>query len=368
MKALLIGGTGPTGPHIIRGLLARGYGVTMLNRGSRDSDAIPPEVERLRGDPHFPDTLETALGDRKFDLAIATYGRIRYVAEVLNTRTDRLITVGGTPSYRGFADANQNFPAGMPVPARETDGLVLSQDEGKFGFLVKTTEDAVMLQHAESRMNVTHFRYPVVYGPWQLRTVIFEWVMQRCRDRRPHAILPDGGLTLLTRGFSENMAEAVLLAADQPQVSAGKIYNCGDERQFTLAQWVEIIAAEMDWPLDIVPVPDAYASPARELITFYGSSHHQLLDLDLIKRDLGYTDAVDPMEGIRRTVRWLIDNPTAPDKLSEITAFYEIEDRLVDLYNGAAKAAASLDHDVSDYHHAYAHPRERNLARDHRDR
>ena len=57
MKALLIGGTGPTGPHIIRGLLDRGYAVTMLNRGSRDSDAIPPEVERLIGDPHFPDTL-----------------------------------------------------------------------------------------------------------------------------------------------------------------------------------------------------------------------------------------------------------------------------------------------------------------------
>ncbi|MEC7574243.1 MAG: epimerase, partial [Pseudomonadota bacterium] len=86
MKALLIGGTGPTGPHIIRGLLDRGYAVTMLNRGSRDSDAIPPEVERLIGDPHFPDTLETALGDRSFDIAIATYGRFRYVAEVLSTR------------------------------------------------------------------------------------------------------------------------------------------------------------------------------------------------------------------------------------------------------------------------------------------
>lgn len=33
MKALIIGGTGPTGPHIIRGLLDRGYDVTMLNRG-----------------------------------------------------------------------------------------------------------------------------------------------------------------------------------------------------------------------------------------------------------------------------------------------------------------------------------------------
>ena len=60
MKALVIGGTGPTGPHLIRGLLGRGYDVTMLNRGSRDSDAIPPEVERVKGDPHFPDTLDAA--------------------------------------------------------------------------------------------------------------------------------------------------------------------------------------------------------------------------------------------------------------------------------------------------------------------
>lgn len=368
MKALLIGGTGPTGSHIIRGLLARDYNVTMLNRGSRDSNAIPTEVERLRGDPHFPDTLEEVLGDRSFDLAIATYGRIRYVAEVLRTRTDRLITVGGTPSYRGFADADQNFPAGMRVPTREDDALVQRPEEGKFGFLVKMTEDAVMRQHAEGRMNVTHFRYPVVYGPWQLRTVIFEWVMQRCRDRRPHAVLPDGGLTLLTRGFSENMAEAVLLAVDNPTMSAGKIYNCGDERQFTLAQWVEIISAEMDWPFEIVTVPDAYASTAREMITFYRSSHHQLLDLDLIKRDLGYKDVVDPTEGIRRTVRWLIDNPSEPDKIKEITRSYEIEDRLVKIYKGAADKAAALNHEESDYYHAYAHPRERNLERDHRDR
>lgn len=368
VKALLIGGTGPTGAHIIRGLLERDYNVTMLNRGSRDSNAVPGEVERLRGDPHFPDTLDRVLGGRSFDLAIATYGRIRYVAEVLSTRTDRLITVGGTPGYRGFADAGQNFPAGMPVPTRESDALVVRQEEGKFGFLVKATEDAVMHQHAEGRMNVTHFRYPVVYGPRQLRTVIFEWVMQRCRDQRPHVVLPDGGLTLLTRGFSENMAQAVLLAVDDPLMSGGKIYNCGDERQFTLAQWVEIISVEMDWPLDIVTVPDAYASPTREMITFHGSSHHQLLDLDLIKRDLGYKDVVNPVEGIRRTVRWLIDNPPEPDEVAGITRFYEIENRLIEIYDAAANKAAALDHDEGDYHHAYAHPRERNLERDHRDR
>ena len=368
MKALLIGGTGPTGPHIIRGLLDRGYEVAMLNRGSRDSDVIPPEVERLVGDPHFPDTLETALGARHFDLAIATYGRIRYVAEVLSTRTDRLVTIGGTPGYRGFANAAANFPAGMPVPTAESAQLVESAAEGKFSHLVKSTEDSVMRQHADGNMNVTHFRYPVVYGPWQLRSIIFEWTMQRCRDQRPHAILPDGGLTLLTRGYSENMAHAVLLAVDRPEPSAGKIYNCGDDLQFTLAQWVELIAAEMDFPLTLVPVPDAVASSARELITFYGSSHHQLLEIDAIRRDLGYRDIVDPVEAVRRTVRWVKDNPTAPETLAELTTFYGIEDQLAEIYGTAAAAAAALDHNEADYHHSYAHPRERGLERDHRDR
>ena len=368
MKALIIGGTGPTGPHIIRGLLDRGYAVTMLNRGSRDSDAIPAEVERLIGDPHFPDTLAAVLDGRSFDIAVATYGRIRHVAEVLSTRTDRLVTIGGTPSYRGFADAAANLPAGMPVPTTETAQTVQSHAEGKFSYLVKQTEDVVMRKHAEGRMNITHFRYPVVYGPWQLRTVIFEWTMQRCRDRRPHAILPDGGLTLLTRGYSENMAHAVLLAIDHPEVSAGKIYNCGDELQFTLAQWVEIISREMDWPLNILSVPDAFASPAREMITFYGSSHHPLLEIDAIRRDLGYSDIVDPVEAVRRTVRWVKDNPTAPETLAELTTFYGIEDQLAEIYGTAAAAAAALDHNEADYHHSYAHPRERGLERDHRDR
>jgi len=115
-------------------------------------------------------------------------------------------------------------------------------------------------------------------------------------------------------------------------------------------------------------VPDAVASPAREMITFYGSSHHQLLEIDAIRRDLGYRDIVGPVEAVRRTVRWIRDNPTAPETLVKLTAFYRIEDQLAKIYGTAAAAAAALDHNEADYHHSYAHPRERGLERDHRDR
>lgn len=168
---MVIGGTGPTGPHIIRGLIERGYDVTMLNRGNHDSPAIPAQVERLVGDPHFPETLAEILSGRNFNLVIATYGRIRHVADALADKTDRLITVGGAPSYRDYANPQALIPKGPPIPTPENAARVESEDEARFGYLIRATEDALMEHHEQGQMNVTHFRYPLVYGPGQVRTI-----------------------------------------------------------------------------------------------------------------------------------------------------------------------------------------------------
>ncbi|MEM7251501.1 MAG: NAD-dependent epimerase/dehydratase family protein [Pseudomonadota bacterium] len=369
MKALVIGGTGPTGPHIIRGLMQRGYAVTMLNRGSRDSTAIPSEVERVIGDPHFPDTLETALSGRTFDVVVATYGRIRYVTEVMSNKTDRLITVGGPPSYRGFGNPDAVFPPGMAVPTREDAERVESSAESQFGYLIRTTEDAVLDAQASGHMVVSHFRYPTVYGPWQVRPTTLWWIMQRCLDGRPVCVLPEGGLTLITRGYSENMAHAVLLSLDNTDAASGQIYNCGDDDQFTLAQWVAIIAQAMNCSLPVVSVPDAHASPSRDLMQFRGTSHHQSLDLEKARRELGYADVVPALDAIRRTVKWFQDNPpTDPDYLAQIRQHYPVEDRLIELAAKSSEAMATLSHVEEEFHHSYAHPRQRGMVRDHRDR
>ena len=66
MKALVIGGTGPTGHHIVNGLLARGYTVEILHRGTHEIAEIPPEVAHHHADPYA--------------LCVATYGRLRAIA------------------------------------------------------------------------------------------------------------------------------------------------------------------------------------------------------------------------------------------------------------------------------------------------
>ncbi len=35
MQVLVIGGTGPTGPHVVNGLIERGFTVTILHTGSK---------------------------------------------------------------------------------------------------------------------------------------------------------------------------------------------------------------------------------------------------------------------------------------------------------------------------------------------
>ncbi|MBI4084086.1 MAG: NAD-dependent epimerase/dehydratase family protein [Candidatus Lambdaproteobacteria bacterium] len=367
MKALVIGGTGPTGPFLVNGLLHEGYDVSILHRGTHDCDEVPTHVERIIGDPHFREPLRDALRGRTFDLVVATYGRIRLIAEVMAHRTERLITIGGAPLYQGLLQPDALFPAGLPVPLREDAPKVSSEGEFRFGYLVRVTEEAVLRGHAAGHFRATHFRYPAVYGPRQVTPQVWK-IMRRVMDGRPYIVLPDGGLTLTTRGYSENLAHAVLLAAKQPGVAAGQVYNCGDDLQFTLAQWVQVIATAMGGSLEVIGVPDPFAYPARTLMSFQGPSHHQLFDRYKLRSELGYRDLVHPLEAVQRTVRWYRDHP--PDArhpaLADLDAHYRTEDAIVRVYRAACEQLAQVEHVELQYRHAYPHPKEPGLARDHR--
>ena len=99
------------------------------------------------------------------------------------------------------------------------------------------------------------------------------------------------------------------LAVDQPDVASGEIYNCGDARQLTLRQWVDVIAKAMGHEWTAVSVPDAVSHASRDFVPFKGSAKHRLMDLGKVVHGLGYRDVVDPLDAIERTVRWFFDNP-----------------------------------------------------------
>ena len=145
-------------------------------------------------------------------------------------------------------------------------------------------------------------------------------------------MLPDGGLTLHTAGYAENLAHAVLLAVDHPDAAAGQSYNCGDEQTLTLRQRVEAIAGILGHTLEVVGVPAEVALPAWPLLT-HEASDHRLMDLAKLQRELGYRDAVPTREALRRTVEWLVANRPEPGGFTEQLLGdpfdYAAEDRLI---------------------------------------
>jgi nucleoside-diphosphate-sugar epimerase len=341
-RALVVGGTGPTGPYVVQGLLARGYAVSMLHRGEHEIPEIPLEVEHIHADPWSGEALEAALAGRRFEVSIATYGRLREVARVLRGKSERFVGVGGVPLYRGWMRPEDWTPAGLPVPTGEDAPKVESEAELRKGFAILRTEQAVFEAHPRATM----FRYPQVYGPRQL--VPREWcILRRILDGRRVILLPEGGLTLHTFGYAENLAHALLLAVDRPEAAAGRAYNCGDETVWTLRQVVEHVAALMRHEWEIVSLPAEVALPAQPMLA-HEEAQHRVMDLSRVRSELGYRDLVPPAEGLRRTVLWLLENRPEQGGLTERilgdTFDYAAEDRLAEIARDALARMRAVEY------------------------
>jgi nucleoside-diphosphate-sugar epimerase len=298
----------------------------MLHSGRHEVPEIPPEVEHLHADAYSAEAVEQALAGRRFEVAIVTYGRLREIARVLRGRADVFVGVGGVPLYRGWMRPEDFTPPGLPVPTAEDAPKVANESELRKGFMILRTEEAVFEHHPRAAM----FRYPHVYGPRQL--VPREWsIVRRILDGRRFVLLAEGGLSLHTFGYAENLAHALLLAVDRPDAAAGQSYNCGDEQTLTLRQVVEHVARCMDAELEIVSLPEEVALPGQPLLS-HETAHHRVMDLSKLCRELGDRVVVPPAEGLRRTVEWLLANPPDRGGLTERilgdTFDYAAEDRL----------------------------------------
>lgn len=355
MKALIIGGTGPTGPYIIDSLVQRGYEPVILHRGTHEVDFVE-QFEHLHADPHFEEPVREALGDRKFDIVIATYGRLRLLVDILADRTDRMITIGGTV-YEAQPWSR---------PADETATRDVSH---KLVARVQATEEAVMARHSDS-LNITHLRYPNLYGPRQLAPR--EWsIIRRLLDGRTDIPVMDGGLTLEGRAYVENAAHAVSLAIDNPDVAAGRIYHVVDEVTPTDAERVQAIAAVMGKEVRLVNYPKEAGRPAY----FWGGgrnlhemgkggpppTYHKLLDGTRIREELGYRDVVPFEEAIEKTVKWYLENPLergGDDEQRIGDPFdYEGEDRYTAALNEFIRRTEDIDFDKVELRHSYDHPK-----------
>ncbi len=350
---LVIGGTGPTGPYIVNGLIEAGHTVSVLHRGTHEVPYIT-EIEHIHTDPHFEEPLAAALSGRRFDTVVATYGRIRLMPKLLRDKTQRLVTVGGATYY--------------PIESRAA-----TEDDPRISGMklydrMNETEEALLEGHAAGWYSLTHMRYPNIYGPRQLAPN--DWsTIRRLRDGRRRLLVVDGGLMLRSRAYAANAAHAVLLAIHQAQASDGQVFNVADTFVPSDADRVRKIAEKMGVEIELVSVPARSRLPAfypgisRSLrVKGIGEprSEHEIVSVAKAQALLGYECPWDFDAAMSETVDWYLNNPPPAGGEIEKTlgdAFdYAAEDRFLEQYDSQLERldASSLG---AEYRHPYHHPK-----------
>lgn len=332
MRILVLGGTGFVGSHLVRQLAAGGARVAVFHRGQKPPD-LPANVDRLPGDrDRLP---EHAAELRRWAPQVVVHqiayveAHARQMLDVFRGVAERTVVLSSGDVYRsyGIFHGSERGPL-EPVPAGEDAPLrtvlypyrSLAKNPGDFLY----TYDKIPVERvaqSDPTLPATVLRLPMIYGPGDPQRRLSGYV-RRMTDGRPRIPLDETlALWRCTRGYVEDVAAAIALAATDGR-SAGRTYNVGEPAARTEGEWVRMIGAAAGWggkvvalPKGPLPVPADY----RQDVT---------TDTTRIRNELGYRETVPPGEALARTIRWEREQPP----LAAID--YAAEDALLAAYEG----------------------------------
>jgi nucleoside-diphosphate-sugar epimerase len=350
----------------VNGLLARSHEVTILHTGTHELE-FDATVRHIHADPHFAASLAEALAGESFDLAIGMYGRLAHVVDALAGKTDRFIGIGAM-YYEGWVDnVMHGESAGSDRATASYSNLIVPTPESaprkaldgdRFTSKGIAAEDRVFQLHGEGRWQATFLRYPAIYGPGQHAPGLWPLFL-RIEAGRP-IVVPDEGLLLQTRAFTETAALHVLACVDHFESAAGEAFNVSDSYTFTLREWLQRIAAAMGREVELLSVPLFAAGPSFDYAKGPFTMGHKVADTAKARDRLRLRDLPDARESLARTVAWHFANRPPDEALDSIRAHWDTaaEDALAVTVQRFRNELASIEGQAFRFRHSYLHPAE----------
>ncbi len=327
MRVVVLGGTRFIGPHVVRELVEVGHEVTVFNRGATEA-VLPSSVRHVHGDFGELEQRLPELSDPAPDVVI---DMVPYIAKsgghgVLHFKgiAGRGLVLTSCDVYRAFARFWRSEP-GPPDPLPLTEESPLRRRSAPDRGSVHVDFDNVEVEEQalrDAQFPVTSLRLPATYGPGDPQHRLYEYV-GRMDDERP-AILIDERFAgwRWVRGYVEDVAAAIALAATDERAS-GRVYNVAQPVAYSETQWAEMVADVHGWQGEILAVPSAILPESLRMD--YDERQEYVVSSDLIRNELGYAERVPLNEGLRRTIEWERGNPPAG-----VTFDYEAEDEAIE--------------------------------------
>jgi dTDP-L-rhamnose 4-epimerase len=346
-RALVTGGAGLIGSHIVDLLQTQGWSVRILDnlepQTHRDGKppwlqaAIQSGAEFVKGDMRDRDLVELALDGIDVVFHEAAYGGYmpeisKYVAvnslgtaqllEIIREKklgVRKIVVASSQVVYpEGAGECPQHglvFPGLRPVeqlrrgdfsvrcpacqnPTKSVPTPEFAPVGGETVYAITKVdqERLVLTWGRQVGIPTVALRYSCTFGPRQSifnpYTGVIAIFCTRLLNHLPPVIYEDGEQT---RDFSfvEDIARANLLAATSDQLD-GKAVNVGSGRAVTIKQVAEIISEALQ--IRLAPVMNREFRP--------GEMRHLLSDTAMI-RNAGYAPAVSLQEGIERYLEWI---------------------------------------------------------------
>lgn len=320
MRILLIGGNGFIGRPLAAMLQRNGHQVAVFHRGTT---ALSSGLEEIRGDRNqladCADHLRRFAPDVVIDLVLSSARQAEELMNAFRGATGRIVMLSSMDVYRAMDIMQGKDPGPLQeLPLTEESELrrtlhpyppdSMRMLRRIFPWATddydKIPAERIVMNDAE--LPGTVLRLPMVYGPGDPLHRFYP-VVKRITDGRRHIFFPEPQAAWRTpRGFVENVAAAIALAATDSR-AAGHIYNICEEPAFSEVEWANKIATEMNWHGDLVVLP-AERTP-RHLVQPGNYAQHWAASSERLRRELGYAEPVAIPEAIRQTIAWEKDNP-----------------------------------------------------------
>lgn len=304
-RALVTGGAGFIGSHLVEGLLARGYEVRVLDNfatGRRENlSAVLSQIELIEGDVRNLTTVHTAA--RKMDLIFHEAALPSVERSVRDPLTTNEVNIRGTLNvllaareagvrrvvYASSSSAYGNTPV---LPKKES---MPPEPLSPYAVSKLAGEQYMRVFAALYGLSTISLRYFNVFGPRQDPTTQYAGFLAKvvscALTGEPYPVFGDGEQS---RDFTyvENVVEANLLAAEA-NLEGSPILNIAYGARTTLNQIITMVNE-----LTHQNLPAHYGPPRA------GDVRDSQADLECARAILHYAPTVDVREGLRRTLEW----------------------------------------------------------------
>lgn len=302
MHALVVGGNGFIGSHLVDGLLARGWQATVLDIAERRWDAMPAGVRFIRGDIGDPYLIREALigANVVYHLAWTTIHEIANQDPAADVQSNLVPTLRLIEACRNAASPRFVFissggtvygPARqLPIPESHPRNPITA-----YGVSKLAAEKYVQMYHHIDGLDYAVLRPSVPFGPRQNplgKQGAINVFLHRVAHGLPVTIWGDGQAS---RDFFyiSDLVEALIACGERP-LDRQRTFNIGGREEVSLRQALEIVERTVG-RASVVAFQPARPFDAPRIV----------LDTTLARQTLGWQPRVGFEEGVAQSWDWI---------------------------------------------------------------